>query len=837
MYRTIDTLIEHTTGLYNELPAFSLKTGFRTKVYTFNEVFSYIRRFPEFFAKHEIKKGDKIIVFSLNRPEYATLIFGAIWSQITLVPIDYRTNKETVHNFIEKTKPKAVFTSRVFENLFKHLPVKQFYFEELFQEIEPFEPLKHQVIDPDDTVAILFTSGTTGEPKGTIISYKNVIASVDNARQVFPLPKQLRILSILPLSHALEMFGGMMTAYSFGCHIHYIERINSFTIVQALKRYQIQAMAVVPQMLRLVLQNIDRRVTDEKKEKEWKKAQKMAPYSPFFLRRKLFKSVHNSLGGKFEFFVCGSAPLETKVATIWENMGVRIIEGYGASETTGFVSSNNFKQNKLGSVGKLFPNMELKLSDGGEIWVKGDNVVSGYYKNPEQTTLAFVNGWFKTGDIVSIDEKDFITITGRDKFKIVLPDGKKVYPEDVEKKLNNHPLVIDSTVFGLNTDGGEIVHAELILKNPDELNHIIEKVNKTLNPHEQILDFGVFPEKDFPRTKTLKVDRDAVKEIVLARLSKKVVDKKEYSQDNDAIIKILRTVSGKQDINMHGNTELATDLKLDSLKRIELLALIEEELGVSVSEVNITPQTTISDLRVLIKNGKPMVISDGIQLSEWQLSNFMRNLRLILQNIIAFPLANIVAKLTVVHPENIKLIKTPQLFIFNHVGVYDVLHDLRVLPAEIRKKTAIAATSDFWNRKHAWRGWFVSTFGNCFPFIRIEEGNNAMRGNFERVGEILDKGYNIFISPEGNISLTGDLLPFHTGAGYIAIEMGVPVTLFKLNGYYELWPEDKKRKLNLFWPKKFGKAQVVVSEPVTFSPGTSYEEATKILHEKMLSLK
>lgn len=835
MYSSIDTLIDHTSHKFKLLPAFSLKTGFRTHVYTYKDIYSYIRRFPKFFQTHEIKKGDKIILLSQNRPEYATLILGALWSGVTIVPVDYRTNEETVHKFIEKTHPKAIFTSYVFGHAFAHSR-KVFYFEELFETLEKFELSEAEKVDDENTAAILFTSGTTGEPKGTIISYKNIISSLNNVREGFPLPSKLRILSVLPLSHALEMFGGMMTTYSFGCHIHYIERINSITIIQALRRYRIQAMAVVPQMLRLILQNIERRVADEKKEKEWEKAHTIARILPFFLRRNLFKVVHEALGGSFQFFVCGSAPLETKVATMWENMGVHIYEGYGASETTGFVSSNSFNQNKIGTVGKLFPRIETSIREDGNLWVKGNNVVTGYFENKEQTDAAFVDGWFNTGDIVTIGKNGVLRITGRDKFKIVLPDGKKVYPEDIEKKLNNHTQVSDSAVFGLKTDEGEIVHAELILKNPHKIEHVIDEVNKTLNAHEQILDYGVYPEKDFPRTKTLKIDREAVRQTVIDRIAHKETEKKQLSQNDDSLIKILRTVSGKKNINMHGNTVLATDLKLDSLKRIELLALIEEELGISVSEVDITPHTSISDLRDLIKIGKPAAAGDGIHLSDSQFSNFTANLRVIFQNIITFPLANIVAKITVVHPENIKLIKTPQLFIFNHVGVYDVFHDLRVLPVEIRKKTAIAATREIWRNQPAWQGWFVSTFGNCFPFIRAEEGNNAMRGNFERVGEILDRGYNIFISPEGNITHTGELLPFHTGAGYIAVEMGVPVTLFKLNGYYELWPEDKKRKLNIFWPKKFGKAEVVVSEPITFSSGTSYEEATQILHEKMLNL-
>jgi 1-acyl-sn-glycerol-3-phosphate acyltransferase len=189
-----------------------------------------------------------------------------------------------------------------------------------------------------------------------------------------------------------------------------------------------------------------------------------------------------------------------------------------------------------------------------------------------------------------------------------------------------------------------------------------------------------------------------------------------------------------------------------------------------------------------------------------------------------------------VHPERLEKIRAPQMFIFNHVGVYDVFQDFRAMPADIRRKTAVAMTSQIW--QHRWQVWFVMLYANGFPFIRTEagDGNNATKGNFERVGEILDKGFNIFISPEANITKTGELLPFHTGIGYIAIEMDVPVTIFKLKGYFELWPEDLDRKLNLFWPKKFGRIEVVVSDPITFKPGTSYEEATEILRQTMLHL-
>lgn len=834
MTSSITHLFDNTSKKYASFPLFSFRSGFRTKTYTYFETFEYIKKIAAFLRANHIQKGDRIVILSYNRPEYAMLIMACLAEGAILVPIDYRTNHETIVKFVKKTQPKAIFTSSVFHDLFEGLSEKIIYFEDLLLKANQYTAADLAEQDKDQLAALLFTSGTTGEPKGTMISYGNILASLQSIRSVFALPAKFRLLSILPLSHALEMFGGFLTAYSYGCHIHYIERINSITIMQALKRYKIQGMAVVPQMLRVILQNVERQLKEDHMENKWNQAQKIAKFLPLPFKRLLFKKLHDKLGGHFSLFACGSAPLEIKLAKIWANTGIQVIEGYGASETTGFISTNSFTRNKLGTVGRILPQVEYKLSQDKELLVKGGNIVSGYFENEAKTKESFENGWFHTGDIVTFDKDGYMQIVGRDKFKIVLSDGKKVYPEDIEKKLNNHPGVVDSTVFGLPASEGEIVHAELIVKNHAKIKEIIASVNALLNPHEQIMDYALWNHSDFPRTKTLKVDRQTVKDEVLKKNTADHSALEKNEEEKDQVATILRTILGKKHMRIENSSILTTDLKLDSLKRIELLALIEEEIGVSINELKITAKTTVLDLKKLIKEGKPVVIEDGEKLTEWQMSKTMENLRPVLQDTIGFPLFQIGFKVKGRKLENLDKIKTPQLFIFNHVGMNDVFNILRIMPSSIRKKTAIAATSKLWHEA-AYERYLAMIFANAFPFVKAES-HGAMRGNFDRVGELLDKGFHILISPEGNITHTGELLPFHTGAGYIAVEMGVPVTPFKILGYYDLWPEIPKRKLNNFWPVKFGNVEVIVGEPIAFDKKTSYEEATQIMREAIIKL-
>jgi len=218
--------------------------------------------------------------------------------------------------------------------------------------------------------------------------------------------------------------------------------------------------------------------------------------------------VHKRFGGHFRFFVSGGAYLPPKLAERWENMGFRVLQGYGATECSPIISATPFHEHILDSVGKPLDKVEVRLAEDGEILVHGPNVAQGYWKNPDATAASFKNGWYYTGDLGYLDEKNNLYLKGRKKNLIVLANGLNVYPEDIENVLQANPLVKDAAVFGLMENGqGPEVHAVLLMDNPDNAKSVIQQSNKQLASHQQIRRFTVWPETDFPRTHTLKVKR------------------------------------------------------------------------------------------------------------------------------------------------------------------------------------------------------------------------------------------------------------------------------------------------------------------------------------------
>ena len=798
--------------------AFQIRRGLRLDRLTFEQAGERARRLAAWLTARGLVPGDRIVVWSLNMPEYAVLYFGAWMAGVVVVPIDLRTRADVLQRFVTAAGPCLGVKSRLLEDTFGPSVPETLTMEELFDLIDDVPPLDAlPPISPDSLAEITFTSGTTGTPKGVLLTHGNFLAENAALRAVFPLQHGDRALSVLPLSHTFEQTINLLLAFTCGVRISYLQRTNAVTIARAMREERVTESAIVPELLRRMLVAIERRAQQQGQWDSWQRAQRVADYLPMPLRRLIFRDVHTALGGDLAFFGCGGAPLDLVIAHAWERMGVRIFDGYGLAETASCIVLNTPAARRAGTVGRPLPGVEVTTSAEGEILVRGACVTQGYLDNPELNARAFVDGWFRTGDIGFVDPDGFVHISGRDAFKIVLPNGQKVYPEDLEQVLNRHPLVKDSCVVGIARDGGEAVHAVLLTEAPARASEIIRATNRQLAAHQQIMGYTVWAEDDFPRTAIMKPNRALLRAAVQREQNRAPVPSTEATAVADPLVALIARVAGCAPEAVTDTAELSSDLKLDSVARIEVLAGIEEELGRVVDELAVGPETTVGELRRLVAAGASG--SAGSARASWPRSRWARVLRPGLRWI-SFRLQDRWMRLEVVHPERAATLPLPSLLIFNYQGPYAPLVILRALPPSIRARVAIAVDARLWDGRERWQGLLLALGGQAFPFAK---SGGDVRAGLEELGRWLDDGYAVIISPEGNPEVDGRLLPFLGGTGLIAVEMRVPMVPCKLDGYDRLFPPQPRFP---YLPRCYGRVRLIIGEPLMVPKTLSYQEAT-----------
>ena len=516
--RNLGEWVLGTARAFDDDVALRIRRGDRVLSLSYAQVGAYARKVAAWLAAQGLRPGDRVAVWAPNMPEYAVLYFGSWLAGMVVVPIDVRTRQDVVQRFVTTAAPRLGFTSEQIEGRFGSPVARTFALEDLLTLVEPATATaSFPEVGHDSLCEIAFTSGTTGVPKGVLLTHGNLLAALNAMRLAFPLKRSYRTLSVLPLSHALEQVINLLLAFNFGVRQTYVARPSPESLTRAMRDDQITCFIAVPELLRIMLAGIERQVRRQGAWRRWQLAHRVAGRLPFALRRLLFRQVHRALGAHLLFLGSGGAPLDLKLASAWERMGIHILEGYGLTETTGPASINNWVNKRLGTAGKPLPGVDIRIGDDGEVQIRGMTVTSGYLDNAELTARSFSDGWFRTGDIGFFDADGFLHISGRDVFKIVLADGHKVYPEDVEQMLNRHPLVRESCVVGVEGEHGVVVHAAVLTDQPDRAYEAIRDTNRLLAPHQQVKGFTVWQEADFPRTPMLKVDRKQVRLAVEAR--------------------------------------------------------------------------------------------------------------------------------------------------------------------------------------------------------------------------------------------------------------------------------------------------------------------------------
>jgi len=811
MLQTVSNLIEDALKKYSQDVFIIERAIYRRKTYTYQQVYDKALSICAYFAEKQIKKGEKVIIYLSNSPDYVALLWACALSGVIAVPIDFSSNQEFLEKIHKKVGARLVFCS-----IFKKPESAKCFFVEEMQEIyskfKKYKPVINKKISPSDIFEIVFTSGTTSEPKGVVLTNANLYYNVIAMRKIITLPlKNKAILSILPLSHLFEQNVGLFCLLEYGVSIVYSQSRKSSAILDSIKKEKVNLIVSVPLFLQTLKEKIEFEAQKANKLKRLNSNLKRFSNFPDIYKRIIFTKIRRKLGN-LKYFVVGGAELPLEVEEFWENLGIEVFQGYGLTEASPVVTCNSPAKKKKASLGKPLKNIEIKLQDK-EILVKGENIFKGYYQDTKKTTEALKNGWFYTGDLGSIDNQGFLSLIGRKKNVIISSSGLNVYPEDIEKVLSNLGEIKECVVLGL--DQGKRITAVIIPKkdlNHKEISILLQKTNSKLQPHQIISNIILWPESEFPKTHTLKIKRGAIEETIISKTSQKKQDKSQ-----DKVITIISEICQKSIGSVKEKSNLVS-LGLDSIKRIELSIKIEEAFNINFNESGINEKSKVADLRNMIKNSKNERLDSGISVLN---SRFFNILRIPLQALILL-LSKLIFRLEIRGIENLKLIKNnePVIFAVNHTSMLDTFAVYRALPFSKRSNTFAAAAKDFFFKNYL-TSIFLRLSFNTFAFSRKEN----IKQSLTDFGEIINRNSNVLIYPEGTRSRKGNLLPFKEGIGIMALNTEAPIIPIKIKGNYDIMPVGR------IIPR-FGKKTIITfGKPLNFTKIQSPLEIIEKVHD------
>jgi long-chain acyl-CoA synthetase len=597
-------------------------------------------------------------------------------------------------------------------------------------------------------------------------------------------------------------------------------------------------MVLVPRVLDSLRQWVERRHELDGKDRKFKQQLSTVTDKRFWQRWWIFRRVHNLFGWKFWAFICGGATLEPAIEEFWRRLGFAVLQGYGMTETASLISVTHPFKDDGGSIGKVMPGSEVKLDEDGEIVVRGPSVSSGYW-TPAGRVSRETSEWLRTGDVGTIDDAGHLHFKGRKKDVIVTSSGLNVYPEDIEAVLNADADVRISCVIKLSGTQGDEPLAVLILRDPkSDVGKIIARVNKQLNEHQRIRNWRVWDGPNFPLTGTQKI----LKREVAARIDALPIERINSADNTGSnfIISEAARITGQQFSAANDPTlKLSTDLKLDSLGRVELLSALEDRYQIEIDEATFTAATSVGDVEQIVR-GDAGRLKAPYPYPRWSHRFPITWVRAFLFYTIILPITQVMSRLKAEGVENLEGVKEPVLFVSNHVTLGDHALILAALPFRLRHRLAIAMEGERlreWLHPRVATGVFlrlqmiveyllVTIFFHVFPLPK----KSGFRRSFTYAGESVDRGFSLLVFPEGRRAPRGQMHigRFKSGIGLLTSELRIPVVPVKLEGLYEL-----KRRRQYFAPK--GMVSVKFGKPVRFdrlsAPAKIVEQLERMFDE------
>ncbi|MBP6125915.1 MAG: AMP-binding protein [Leptotrichiaceae bacterium] len=790
----------------------------------YKDLINNIKYFSEYVIF--LKNNKFALIVMENRPEWIYSFF-AIWDKKSpVITIDALSTPKEILYVLEDSHPELVacsneteknileaLTNYSLKDKIKVINVDNFKIEE--EKLGKIKKSEFELYNPEkeETAVMLYTSGTTGVPKGVMLTYNNLDSEIEGIYEKGIFDHRDQILALLPFHHILPLTATVLLMMRKQVSVVFVEKIASKEILEALAKNRVTALIGVPRVFKLFYDGIKQQIDAKFITRTIYKIMTKIKLFPF--RRKVFSKVHEKFGGNLRFIVSGGAKLDTEIGEFYEVIGIYCLEGYGLTETSPVIGVNSIKERKIGTIGKKLFNVDVKVIDE-ELWVKGPIVMKGYYNKPEKTSEVMTeDGWFKTGDLANIDNEGYISIRGRKNSMIVLSNGKNIDPESLENNVisKSNYLIKEIGVFGHNDKLVAIIVPELlefrkrgITNTKEYIKNVIEDYNLNVHNYEKILDYKIF-EEELPKTRMGKIRRFMLPNIY----NKNNIEKKKIEEPTNEIYKMLKEyVKKMKGIEPNPEENLELEIGMDSLDVVEFLAYIENSFGIKIDEEQFLKIPNLKLLSEFVEEKATKMEDfevDWKKIIDEAPNVPKRNMWIIK---VLRPMFDLVIKLyfRLKRIDRNKIEEGPQIFVSNHQSFIDALVLSSLLPRSILYNTMFLAI-DWYFKKGILKSLVVN--GN----VIVVDINKNIKKSVEEIAAHVKAGRNVLIFPEGARTKNGKVNKFKKVFAIIAKELDVEVQCLGIKGAFEAYSRYMK------FPKS-KKIEVAVLEK--FKPDGTYDE-------------
>ncbi len=796
---------------------------------SYTELFDRIEAYRTFVKNKESKK---IAIFSENRLEWVYALYASWIEGNIVVPIDFMSQPEEVAYILKDGRPEVVFVSSDnLECLQKAIKLVDYDIEiVVFEDLNNlnFPPSKTEFLDIDmeETALIIYTSGTTGSPKGVMLSFANLKANGDAVIEVEIFNSESNVLVLLPMHHVLPLVGSVVIPLYAGGISTFSPSLKSTDVMETLENNPITVIIGVPRFYSLIRNGIKAKIDASIATKTiFKLAEKIN--SPAF-SKKIFKKVHDKIGHSLRFMVCGGAAVDEEVAKDYKTLGFEFLVGFGMTEAAPMITFPRPGKAVINASGSAMPNTEIKIVNG-EVICRGPQIMQGYYLKPEETKEVLKDGWLYTGDLGHIDAKGNLFITGRKKEIIVTEAGKNINPNEIEFKIlemsqqiseigvymedNILKAIVFPNFIELKDEG--VVNIEEFL-----MHGVIEKYNSKVAPYKRIKKIFCVSE-ELPKTRLLKIKRFELASLATKQAKVRDSSIKEPTFQEYELIKNF--ISSEKNVTVHPTDHLELDIGLDSLDSVSLQVFINTTFGIDISSDIFIEHPTIEKLSVYVADKKQKIEVDSVKWSEilkekvelkLPKSWFTHSLFKYAARIFSSLYFRVKAE------GNDKLPEAPFIIAPNHQSYFDGMFVSMFLKRNIFKKTYFYAKKKHVNNKI---NRFLANTNN----VIVVDINKDLKLSLQKMAEVLKKGKNIIIFPEGTRSRDGELGNFKKTFAILSAELGVPIVPVAIDGAFKAMPKGAKI------PRPFKEIKVKFLEPI-YPSNLDYDKLKEKVQESVL---